>query len=307
MNTPALPDDNVSPEALSTILDSLDALVYVADMDTYELLYMNAYGRAVWGHPGGRRCWETIQVGQTGPCPFCTNHRLLDAAGAPRPPHVWEFRNTVNQHWYQCRDQAIRWSDGRVVRLEIATDITERKHMEEALERASSLAHELALTDELTGLDNRRAFFDRGSRLMRQLARGGRPVSLVMIDADHFKQINDCHGHKTGDRALVAIGAVLRRHVRDADIFARIGGEEFAVLMADTTADEALRLAERLRGAIATIELDTGDATLRCSASFGVTTGQADEHSLERLLSCADQAMYRAKQRGRDRVELGAL
>ncbi|MEW6500237.1 MAG: MASE3 domain-containing protein, partial [Thermodesulfobacteriota bacterium] len=116
-----------------TIMDSLDALVYVADMASYELLFVNRYGRARWGNVIGKKCWQALQTGQTGPCAFCTNDRLLTAEGKPAGVYAWEFRNTVTGQWFDCRDQAIRWPDGRLVRLEIATDITERKAVDEEL------------------------------------------------------------------------------------------------------------------------------------------------------------------------------
>ena len=121
------------------LLDSLDALVYVADMTTYEILMLNKYGQKVFGNIVGKKCWQTLQSGQSGPCAFCTNDRLLLPSGEPAEPIVWEFQNTVNNHWYECRDQAIKWSDGRVVRMEIATDITERKKLERQLSQAQKM------------------------------------------------------------------------------------------------------------------------------------------------------------------------
>ena len=112
-NQPLL-QTGASQAALETVLDSLDALVYVADMQTHELLFLNAYGRARWGQVDQRTCWETLQQGQDGPCSFCNNHQLIDDQGQPAAVQVWEFRNTHNQRWYQCRDQAIRWPDGRL-------------------------------------------------------------------------------------------------------------------------------------------------------------------------------------------------
>ncbi|MCX5816352.1 MAG: PAS domain S-box protein [Proteobacteria bacterium] len=123
---------------LTAVLDSIDALVYVADFNSYEVLFLNKYGHEVWGDIVGRRCWETIQEGQGGPCKFCTNNRLLSDSGIPTGVYRWEFQNTKNSNWYDCRDQAIRWIDGRLVRLEIATDVTERKLTEEEIQNLLS-------------------------------------------------------------------------------------------------------------------------------------------------------------------------
>jgi diguanylate cyclase (GGDEF)-like protein/PAS domain S-box-containing protein len=117
------------------VLNNLDALVYVTDIQTNELLFINKYGRDIWGDIEGKICWQTIQAGQTGPCEFCTNDRLVGPDGKPTEGIVWEFQNTVNGRWYECRDRAIHWPDGRIVRMEIATDITVRKQDEEDLDR----------------------------------------------------------------------------------------------------------------------------------------------------------------------------
>ena len=121
-------------ERFQTVLDSLDALVYVADIETYELLFINSYGRKLWGDSIGRKCYQTLQQDQDSPCEFCTNHLLVNSEGIAQGVHVWEFQNTLTQQWFQCRDQAIRWTDGRLVRMEIATDISGRKNAENALQ-----------------------------------------------------------------------------------------------------------------------------------------------------------------------------
>ncbi|HDH28892.1 MAG TPA: PAS domain-containing protein, partial [Euryarchaeota archaeon] len=115
-----------SHEALLTVLDSLDAAVYVADMDSYEILFVNKYLSKIFGDVVGKICWQTLQTDQSGPCSFCTNKKLLNADGEPTGVYLWEFQNTVTGRWYEIRDRAIKWVDGRTVRLEIATDITER-------------------------------------------------------------------------------------------------------------------------------------------------------------------------------------
>jgi PAS domain S-box-containing protein len=140
-------------ERFQIIMDSLDSFVYISDMNTHEVLFVNKYGRDVWGDVIGKTCWKCIQSDLSGPCDFCTNHKLLDAHGNPSGVHVWEFRNTVTNQWYECRDQAIQWTDGRLVRLEIATNITERKRSREMMIQsekmlsvgglAAGMAHEI--------------------------------------------------------------------------------------------------------------------------------------------------------------------
>ncbi|MFZ5774774.1 MAG: GAF domain-containing protein [Thermodesulfobacteriota bacterium] len=134
---------------LSTVFDSLESVIYVADMVTHEVLFINRTCRETLGEITGKICWQAVQHGQNGPCSFCTNHLLLQPDGSPAPPHVWEFRNTVTGRWFHIVDRAIPWDDGRLVRLEIATDITTSKEAEEHLrldeERYKSL---LALSSQ---------------------------------------------------------------------------------------------------------------------------------------------------------------
>ena len=112
------------------IMDSLDAFVYVADMDTYEVLFINEYGKKKVGDIAGKTCWQNIQEGQAGPCDFCTNQRLLNQDGSPKATHTWEYQNPTSKEWFIIHDRAIKWIDGRIVRLEIATDISEMKTAE---------------------------------------------------------------------------------------------------------------------------------------------------------------------------------
>jgi len=141
-----------SHERFMTVLDSLDALVYVSDMATNEILFTNKYGRNIWGDITGKTCWKALQKSQDGPCEFCTNDRLLDGNGEPTGIHRWEFQNTVDNQWYDCHDQAIRWTDGRLVRMEVATNTTERNMAEEKLAenqaQLHSLVSQLTMTEE---------------------------------------------------------------------------------------------------------------------------------------------------------------
>lgn len=288
---------------LDIILNSLNALIYVADMETHELLFLNEYGRAYWGEPNGRPCWQVLQSGQDGPCAFCTNPQLVDALGQPTGPLVWEFQNPITGRWYQCRDQAVRWVDGRLVRLEIATDITDRKRLEQDLEAAVRRAEVLARTDELTGLNNRRAFFDLGTQAFKQSRRFGRPIALIMFDVDHFKRINDTHGHTTGDQVLQALVTAARPLIRDTDILGRLGGEEFALILPETDLPQALAVAQRLQAAIAGVTVAHGSAMVRCTCSFGVAASSSGCTTLDQLLTEADSALLQAKAAGRNRID----
>jgi PAS domain S-box-containing protein len=119
------------------VMNGMDAVVYVADMDTYELLFINESVKKSHGDITGKICWQSLQEGQSGPCSFCTNKFLLDDKGNPGEVHTWEFQNTVTGQWFHIHDRAIKWVDDRIVRLEIATDISQRKLAETNLAEES--------------------------------------------------------------------------------------------------------------------------------------------------------------------------
>jgi diguanylate cyclase (GGDEF)-like protein len=152
-----------------------------------------------------------------------------------------------------------------------------------------------ARTDALTGMANRRAWDDRLPAALRSAERLGHPVSVVLLDIDYFKSFNDLHGHPSGDGALREIGLRWRALTRDIDVLARIGGEEFGLVLPGCTADEAVVVADRLRA-----EMPTG---LTVSAGVTAWTGA---QSAEQIVAEADRALYRAKRDGRDRVCVGA-
>jgi hypothetical protein len=113
-------------EIFSQILNSLDALIYVIDMKTHEIIFINTYGQNIWGDIKGKICWQAFHPGYSGPCDHCTNSGLVGPDGKPAESISGEIQNTLNKRWYDCRDRAIYWPDGRIVRMEIATDITDR-------------------------------------------------------------------------------------------------------------------------------------------------------------------------------------
>ena len=171
------------------------------------------------------------------------------------------------------------------------------RQYQDARFQAELLAHQ----DELTGLNNRRAFLERAMPYMKTADRHQRPASLIILDIDHFKSINDQHGHQTGDSALVEIARLLQQHCRASDVVARWGGEEFVILLTETGLQQAVNQAERLRQAISEIRLAAGNQTITLTASFGVATHTANM-SLEEMIARADEQLYRAKESGRDRA-----
>jgi diguanylate cyclase (GGDEF)-like protein len=185
--------------------------------------------------------------------------------------------------------------DELAVRLEIAERIIE---VHETLRRQNARLAELATIDDLTGVKNRRRFREDFDLHASLAARQHLPLSLAMLDVDHFKTYNDTFGHPAGDEVLRAVASTLRESVREHDVVARYGGEEFVILLPATDAAAAVQVAERLRRAIER----KYEAPRAVTASFGVATAAAGAGGLERLLEQADQALYRAKRSGRNCV-----
>lgn len=179
------------------------------------------------------------------------------------------------------------------------------RHDDEALAESSRLQHELAhlvSIDALTGLRNRAWLDDAFDRQLHRSQRAGEPVSLLMVDIDRFKHVNDEHGHPVGDAVLRRTARLLAAGVRPQDLVARYGGEEFAVLLPHADAEAAKSIGERLRRAVGTVPLERAEAHLPVTTvSIGVATSD-DAMPLDALIVAADAALYRAKTAGRDRV-----
>lgn len=170
------------------------------------------------------------------------------------------------------------------------------------LQAANARLERLAMTDPLTGCANRRHFMEQSARILGEAHQRGQPLSLAVLDLDEFKKINDTHGHPAGDAVLMMTGSLLMSHLRRADLVGRVGGEEFALLMPDTGAEGAVRLAERLRAAVAQSAVESKGPSIQVTVSVGVARLRSGE-DLAGLYARADSALYQAKQNGRNRVE----
>lgn len=182
-------------------------------------------------------------------------------------------------------------------------DITRQKVLESELTQSMNSLSKLALTDELTQLANRRSFVDSVESELARCKRVSGFITMMVVDLDFFKTINDTHGHQGGDAVLVEVAKILKSAIRQYDIVGRIGGEEFAIFLGSCELDIALEISERIRFSLEHANIPFAGKSLSITASIGLTS-KACNASFEELYTEADQALYLAKEKGRNRVEL---
>lgn len=206
-----------------------------------------------------------------------------------------------NGKWVLVTEQV--YDDGNLVA--VCTDVTTSKEAELALHVAYAELERLAMTDELTDVANRRAFLAQLETERQRALRYERPASLVMLDLDHFKQVNDRHGHPAGDQVLKHFGGLLRNHLRSEDLAGRLGGEEFGLLLPETEAPGALSVVERIREVLSQVRLDSIAPGFDYTFSAGIAGFPvADPVTCNRWMRNADKALYQAKAEGRNRTVL---
>ncbi|UUY09300.1 sensor domain-containing diguanylate cyclase [Pseudomonas sp. J452] len=187
--------------------------------------------------------------------------------------------------------------EGQPLIVGIAEDITEKKQLQGEL-------HRLATTDVLTGIHNRRYFFESAERALEQARGNGHELAFLLFDIDDFKKINDSHGHQTGDRVLQRIAHCGAYVLRRDDLFGRIGGEEFAAIFPGCDAQQARQMAERLQREVQRLSFTAAEQTFGVTISQGLTSLGPDDN-LEALYARADEAMYQAKHNGKNCIVLG--
>ena len=297
----------IESNLFQSLFDVIPFGVYVSDVDTCQVVYMNIFMRERVGTEFGigSPCWKAIYR-QEEQCSFCRVRDLLNDEGRPNGrTEIFEHFDDTNDRWYQLQEKAMSWPDGRVVKYSIAVDISELKgiqnHLAEAHAELSLKTRDLerlSITDPLTGLYNRLKIHQALEQELARVKRYGDDFSIILIDLDYFKLVNDTHGHLVGDQVLCAVADTLRRNLREVDLAGRWGGEEFIVLCGRTNEAEALKVGEKLRAAIAEIRLPI---TVEVTASVGVAACRSGE-SCESLLNHVDQRLYQAKDQGRNRV-----
>lgn len=211
---------------------------------------------------------------------------------------------------YREQRRLVRLSDRMQLDLQTANTRLEEQAAElkalnsalaEEVEQRKALAeevHRMAITDPLTGMFTRRHLYELGERELMRAGRHALPLSLLLVDVDHLKAVNDAFGMAAGDEVMRGLSAVFRRIVREADITGRLGGEEFCAVLPDTPVEEALGLAESLRAEVEAMRIPVDDAAVRVTVSVGAIAFDGGTPTLDRLLQHADTALYQAKAAG---------
>ncbi|HKK68868.1 MAG TPA: GGDEF domain-containing protein, partial [Bacteroidales bacterium] len=226
------------------LFDMIPFGIYVTNMKTYEIVYMNSIFREKFGEPKKRKCYELIFGGEE-PCLFCKIDSLYDTIhNGESEAVISEQFNDKDDRYYRMEERAIYWPNGDIVKYTIAIDITEQKKTQNSLAEAHARLMlqsrelenknaelldmyqktlDIAEKDHLTGLYNRRFFYEIGQSMLNMIARQKLEGYLVVIDIDHFKQINDTHGHIAGDKVLCSVAAIFQNSFRKSDLLGRIG------------------------------------------------------------------------------------
>lgn len=290
---------------------------------TAEIILMtDAQGHIEWANPAftrvsgyspneytGQKPSVLLQGPDTSQDTISFMRRKLELAEAFNT-EVLNYSQTGRPYWIRLSCHADYDEDGRHVGFSsIQIDVTEEKNtllqLEREVERRKAAEAEylyLANHDSLSGLHNRRYFFEEAEKEIRRCLRYSTPVSMLFIDFDQFKAINDHYGHEAGDKVIEAFGGLCKKMLREHDLIARLGGEEFAALLPETPLMAATGVADRLREAFQQLPVSISKGTIHVTASIGVTEANPEDETVQSLINRADRALLMAKQAGRNQV-----
>jgi diguanylate cyclase (GGDEF)-like protein/PAS domain S-box-containing protein len=290
------------------LLDNLHEGVYFVDRHR-TILYWNKGAEDLTGYPAqevlGRRCYDDIlrHVAEDG-CPMCTNRcPLADTIkdGQRRESEVYLHHKLGHRVAVSVRTSPITDNKGKIIgAVEVFSDATAKKRIERRVGELENLVY----LDALTGVPNRRYIELKVQQAIQEVQEFDRHIGLIMVDIDHFKQVNDRYGHAVGDEALKAVSKTLQTNLRSGNVIGRWGGEEFLAIIAGSNPAELRAYAERCRKRISAIEIPTPSGPLRVTISLGATLIRPED-TAHSAIDRADQMMYRSKVGGRNRVTMG--
>jgi diguanylate cyclase (GGDEF)-like protein/PAS domain S-box-containing protein len=290
---------------LSRAVEHSPASIVITDIDG-SIEYVNPKFTAVTGFTldevAGKTPPYTFGSGEMPP-EIRSEHERTLRSGKEWRGEMLNRRKDGTRYWESVSISPIVDANGIITHfVAVSEDITARKETEEKIQRLNAGLEQLAMTDYLTNLYNRRYFMQRGTEEFKRARRNNQPLSLLMMDIDHFKKVNDTYGHEAGDMALQQVAAVLKSSLREIDILGRMGGEEFAVLLPGTSLHEAAILAGRVRQTIADMSVEMPGALLSITISVGAAVIIDEMTCIDDILRSADASMYLAKRHGGNRV-----
>ncbi len=304
------------PQFLTHLFDAIPSMLLIVDKDA-RVVHLNAAAKKMYSagmlhaYPESSgaimSCVHAAETpggcGNTKSCRSCVIRSTAKEASQGKKLYRQEAKmevvheNGVRDAYIMITASPFVYENESLVLL-IMEDVTEQKENESKLKQLNELLERRATTDVLTGIFNRLRFNEFLDREINESQRYQHPISLIMFDVDHFKKINDTYGHHTGDRVLQGMAKIISASIRESDIFARWGGEEFMILLPHTDAEHSMLLADKLRNAIETHRFE-GSFFVTCS--FGATQFD-DQDTAESLIARVDAALYQAKSEGRNRV-----
>lgn len=290
-----------------TLLETTNDVVIITDITPFEqggprIVYVNPAFEELMGYSAQEVLGESPRILHGPNTDRQTRYRIRKAIlnGKSLRTELMKYSKDGQSHWLDMNIMPLRNEDGMIeYYASIERDLTRYKKMERQLAN-------MALFDSLTGALSRAAFMQHAEKEFKRAQRYSRPFSVIMLDIDHFKKINDQHGHAAGDHVLQIFVEAIEEEIRSTDVIGRIGGEEFALLLADTTQNAAAYLAERIRQRITKYPYIAGKMLIEVTASLGVAVMNADDAGFNVMLQRADEALYVAKHGGRNRVTMAA-
>jgi len=297
------------------ILNNSLLVINAIDLSAYKVFYANEHMSEIMFDTSAKNCWEAIH-GQEEKCHWCRVDEILKKTEKNRNA-TYEYFNEVANRWYQLQDKIVTIEDGRDILVSFGIDITMQKEYQsnlitahvkltqqkQSLQKIQKQLENHANQDPLTGMYNRRYFHSFSKKLIALGERNNTPLSILMIDIDKFKTINDNYGHDIGDEAIKFLAHQIINSTRQSDLSARFGGEEFVIMLPDANLKNSVKFANRFRKKIEKSIVTNIEKNISFTVSIGVAQiDYKEENALHQAFLRMDKALYHSKENGRNQV-----